>query len=161
MQQEVLKTRRKFLLLSSLRKLSPILVVGILRVGGRLEFAPILFDAKYPMILPAHNHVSSLLISYYHERSGHVGPSHVLSSMCKMFWIIAGHSHVQHVLGKCKGQNLPLKSQLMALQMVTPGGYAFNHVGLDYFGPFYVKQGRARIKRYGCIFTCMNMSRPH
>jgi hypothetical protein len=101
-QQLVLKSRRKFLPPSSLRKLSPILVDGILRVGGQLEFAPILFDAKYPMILPAHNHVSSLLISYYHKRSGHVGPSHILSSMREMFWIIAGHGYVRHVLGKCQ-----------------------------------------------------------
>ena len=147
--EEVVRSRRKFLLPSSLRKLSPILVDGLLRVGGRLEFAPILFDAKYPMILPAHHNVSSMIISHYHERSGHVGPSHVLLSMREMFWIIAGHSYVCHVLSKCqdcKKRNLPLKSQLMASLpsfRVTSGGHAFDHVGLDYFGPFHVKQGRA------------------
>jgi hypothetical protein len=82
-----------------LRALIVPVVDGILRVGGRLELAPILFDSKYPMILPAHNQVFSLLISFY-ERAGQVRPSHVLPSMREMFLIIASHSYVRHVLGK-------------------------------------------------------------
>ena len=31
----------------------------------------------------------------------------------------------------------------------------FTHVGLDYFGPIYVRQGRSNVKRYGCLFTCL------
>ena len=31
----------------------------------------------------------------------------------------------------------------------------FYKVGVDYFGPFLVKQGRSRIKRYECIFSCL------
>jgi len=38
---------------------------------------------------------------------------------------------------------------------VKPGGPAFSHVGVDLFGPFLVKRGRGREKRYGCLFTCL------
>ena len=37
----------------------------------------------------------------------------------------------------------------------------FSHVGVDYFGPFHVKQGRALVKRYGCVFTCMTVRAIH
>ena len=30
----------------------------------------------------------------------------------------------------------------------------FIHTGVDCFGPLFVKQGRSRVKRYGCIFSC-------
>ena len=33
----------------------------------------------------------------------------------------------------------------------TPGKPAFAYVGVDLFGPFYVKSGRAKAKRYGCL----------
>ena len=37
---------------------------------------------------------------------------------------------------------------------VHPDQPPFTYVGIDYFGPLLVKQGRARVKRYGCLFTC-------
>ena len=33
--------------------------------------------------------------------------------------------------------------------------FAFATVGIDYFGSLEVKQGRSRVKRYGCLFICV------
>ena len=40
-------------------------------------------------------------------------------------------------------------------ECVTPGQPPFIHVGVDFFGPFLVKQGRSQVKRHGCIVTCL------
>ena len=57
-----------------IRKLHPLLdEMGILRVGGRLENALIDYDAKHPIILPYRDHVTDLIISQHHQKTGHLG----------------------------------------------------------------------------------------
>ncbi|XP_028416927.1 uncharacterized protein LOC114541139 [Dendronephthya gigantea] len=75
---------------SRLRKLNPILVEGVLRVGGRLERSSMSFDAKHPMILPQHHHVTELIIRDSHVSEGHIGPTQVLATIRQTFWIIHG-----------------------------------------------------------------------
>ena len=43
---------------SHLRKLNPVLFKGILRVGGRIDLAPLPFEARHPVILPSQSHVT-------------------------------------------------------------------------------------------------------
>ena len=40
---------------------------------------------------------------------------------------------------------------------VAPSDPPFTYVGVYYFGPLFVKQGRSKVKRYGCLFTCLTM----
>lgn len=32
----------------------------------------------------------------------------------------------------------------------------FTFTGVDLFGPLFVKWGRGTVKRWGCLFTCLN-----
>ena len=71
-----------------------------------------------------------------------------------------GSSLVGHHISKCiifrKLRAFP-QQQLMAelpidrLEQVPP----FTFSAVVYFGPFYIREGRKEMKRYGVLFTCM------
>ena len=150
----------------SIKKLHPILVDNVIRVGGRLEKAPISWETKHPIIFPSKSPLSKLLIFRCHQRAGHSGMGHTWALLRQQFWVIKGAATVRQVIGKCvlcRKHNAKAGEQLMAnlpegrLKVNSP---PFAHVGIDYFGPFLVKQ-RSETKRYGCIFSCLTVRAIH
>ena len=146
---------------SSLRSLDPYLENGILRVGGRLGRANLSEYARHPVILPRKNHITSLVIRHEHKKLGHVGRNHVLSNLRQKYWLIGGNSAVRHVIAscvQCRRMRGPVQEQKMAdlptcrMDDTLP---PFSYTGVDYFGPFRIKDGRKEVKRYGVIFTCL------
>eukprot|EP00057_Strongylocentrotus_purpuratus_P002697 XP_003725052.1 PREDICTED: uncharacterized protein LOC100888496 [Strongylocentrotus purpuratus] len=151
----------------TLEKLNATVIDGILRVGGRINNAPVEFDVKHPIILPSQHHVTKLLILHHHLNVGHSGAGMTWASLRERYWVLKGGATVRQVIGKCwacRRRNAPRAQQMMADLpdvRVTPDRPPFTYVGVDYFGPFHVKQGRSRVKRYGCIFTCLTMRAVH
>ena len=152
---------------SGLRSLDPVLVDGLLRVGGRLDLAPASFDSKHQIILPKSDHVSTLIIEHCHLISGDSGREYVLSLLREKFWIVKASSAVRRVLSKCvscRRRQRPVCEQKMAdlpVDRLTPDRPPFTTVGVDYFGPFQVKRGRSLVKRYGVIFTRLAIRAVH
>ena len=151
-----------------MRKLHPLMdEFGILRVGGRLENALISYEAKHPVVLPYQHHVTDLIISQHHQITGHLGQEYVLSSLRQHYWVIKGRSAVRRVLNKCfrcKKLEAPRGEQLMAnlpKERLMSGEPPFTYVGVVYFGPLVVRQGRSNVKRYGCLFTCLVVRAVH
>ena len=160
-------------------RLKPILEDGVIRVGGRLDRSHLSYDAKHPIILPGKHPVTELIIRHYHHRNGHVGTNQVLAEIRQRFWIVSGISSVKRVLHKChecRRQSAKMGEQITAplpeVRSSSDGQelvYPFAAVGLDYFGPLYVKVGpntRSKRdpslnKRYGCIFTCLRYRAVH
>ena len=67
---------------------------------------------------------------------------------------------MSYLVSRCvicrKLRSLPQQQKLADLPQdrVEPAA-PFTYSAVDYFGPFFVKEGRKEVKRYGVIFTCM------
>ena len=144
-----------------LAPLDPIIVNGIVRVGGRIGKAPVSEDVKHPVLLPLDSPVSSLLVKKFHEDTGHGGREQVLSRLRQRYWIIHGNALTRRVLKSCvfcrRQFGVPLKQKMadLPLDRITPAEPPFTNTGVDYFGPILVKRGRCQVKRYGALFTCL------
>ncbi|XP_068234252.1 uncharacterized protein [Palaemon carinicauda] len=147
---------------SPIYKLDPFLDSedGLLKVGGRIRRSDIPQSAKHPILLPKKHHVTTLLIRHEHELLAHSGRNHVLSNLRQKYWIINANATVRNVLFHCvtcRKLKEPALSQKMAdlpadrLEPSPP----FSNVGIDFFGRYYIKEGRKELKRYGVIFTCL------
>ncbi|XP_067369271.1 uncharacterized protein [Channa argus] len=147
---------------NKLHKLNPFVDEhGVLRVGGRLTRASLHPYVKHPVILPKASHVSSLLIKHYHEKVHHQGRGMTVNELrSNGIWIIGCSSAVASHIYKCtrcrKYRRTAQEPKMADLpeervEMTPP----FTYCGIDCFGPFYVKEGRKELKRYGLLFTCM------
>ena len=143
---------------STLYRLDPFLdKSGVLRVGGRLKHADLTTAERHPIILPKKGHVTGL-ISHYHDSIEHQGRGMTLNRIRSAgFWIIGGKSTVSNHISRCVCCRGSVQEQRMAnlpedrVQPAPP----FSYCAVDYFGPWYVKEGRRQLKRYGVLFTCM------
>ena len=153
---------------AGLQKLNPFVDShGLLRVGGRLRHSSLPESIKYPVILPAKGHITSLIILHFHERLKHQGRSFTLSELRgNGYWIIGGTKAVGSLIERCVICNklrAKVQDQKMAdlpedrLQIAPP----FTNCAVDYFGPFLIKERRKEIKRYGVLFTCLSSRAIH
>lgn len=156
---------------SSIAQLAPYVDQNnVVRVGGRLRFSSVSHDAKHPILLPRISHLTDLLIRHYHLSFLHGGPKLILSMLNRKFWILSGRSAVRRVIFSCvpctrlkavrpqpKMADLPT----FRVQQNRP----FSNVGMDYGGPFIVKEHRRRnahtTKVYLALFVCMSVKAIH
>ena len=147
---------------SSLNALDPYLdAIGMLRVGGRITKANLADSLKNPVILPKTGHITELIIRHAHEKTHHSGRGITLNGLrSNGYWIINGNAAVRCFISRCvrcrclrgtageqKLANLPT----LRVEPVPP----FSYCMVDCFGPWYVKEGRREVRRYGTLFTCM------
>jgi len=80
--------KRRIVGKTSIDKVNLFLVDGILRVGGRLEKAPLGFETKHPIILPKLSHFTHLIVRDSHVECGHSGLNHTLAVLSHRYWVI-------------------------------------------------------------------------
>lgn len=146
-----------------LKNLNPYFDDDVLRVGGRLRHSNLSYTSKHPWILPNRNVVVDSLIRCVHRENLHIGPAALLATLRRQFWILHGRSAVRKITRscvRCFKVNPRTADQFMGdlPSSRCDRAPAFQRVGLDFAGPFLIKQtGRkaAPVKGYVCIFICM------
>ena len=148
--------------LSAIGRLDPFIDQdGLLRVGGRIRHADLPFNEKHPVILPKKGHITELVLRHHHEKTHHQGRYITHAGIRSAgFWIINGNSAVGYCISNCV--NCQRQRGVTSCQKLAnlpqdrfEEGPPFTYSAVDYFGPFYIKEGRRQLKRYGVLFTCM------
>jgi hypothetical protein len=156
---------------SSIKSLNPFLDnEGIIRVGGRLKSSKLEYDGRHQMLLSKHSELTRKLIVEEHNRFGHVGPQTLLFILRRHYWPVHGKQLIKLLLRNCvtcARMNPKLMQQFMGdlpserVQLVHP----FFEVGVDFAGPFMIKQGGIRSKTYFkswvSVFVCMATKAVH
>lgn len=156
---------------SKIIKLVPFLDTnGLIRVGGRLQHSELDYNQKHPVLLPARHHFTTLLLQNEHLKHLHAGPQLLLSVVRQHFWPINGLQEAKKVVNKCvicfKNQPRKIQQIMGALprDRIQPGR-PFNVTGIDYAGPFLVRQknqrGGINVKAYIAIFICFSTKAVH
>ena len=145
---------------SPLSRLAPFIdQENVLRVGGRISQASISEKVKHPVLLPK-GHIASLVAKDVHEKTHHQGRGITLNELRSSgFWIVGGSGVVSRLIYHCvicRRLRAAVQGQKMAdlppdrLEPAPP----FSYCGVDYFGPWIIKERRKELKRYGVLFTC-------
>ncbi len=145
---------------SSLYRLDPFMDRGLLKVGGRLSRSQLPEETKHPILLPRRSHITDLIIRDTHQRLSHAGRNFVIAKLRERYWIPSINAAVRYHIHRCvpcRRFRRPCSVQKMAdlptdrLTAAPP----FTWTGVDFFGPYLIKQARKEIKHYGVLFTCL------
>ena len=153
---------------SKLRDLAPELDGDLIRVGGRLRRAQDLAeDTKHPILLPSEHQVTKLVIQHYDAKMCHAGAERVFAEIRRRFWILQGREAVRRFQRTCIGCRTWRGRPVIPVIADLPGSRLelrkapFHSTGVDCFGPFAIRRGRANEKRWGIVFKCMTTRAVH
>ena len=131
--------------LKTLRRLRPCVDANsMLLIDGRLKNADLPVDAEHPLILPSRHALTRLIMLHEHVGVGHSRSSYyTLMRTHQHFWIIHGVSSIKYYISHCSA----------CACGVTVTNKPFKFCGVDYFGPYVLRQGRSDCKAWGWLFT--------
>jgi hypothetical protein len=147
-----LQANRHSTVKGKLQRLNPFLDKdGMLRVGGRLRHSTLPFNQKHPIILPKST-TTALIIEHEHLLNLHAGTPATLYALRRSYWPIDGRSQVWSTVKKCvrccRANPPPVEYIMGDLPAArTTESRPFTNVGIDYCGPFFIKERRDRNRR--------------
>ncbi|XP_044778298.1 uncharacterized protein LOC120284346 [Drosophila simulans] len=144
---------------------------GLLRACGRLTASKTLqYDERHPILLPYDCRLSRLIVQFTHQITLHGGSQLIVRLIRTKYWIPKIKNVVKAVVNPCKICTIykkRLQTQLMGDFPTDRVSFsrAFTYTGIDYAGPFEIKNytGRACLitKGYVCVFVCFSTKAIH
>ncbi|XP_058456808.1 uncharacterized protein LOC131434170 [Malaya genurostris] len=141
---------------------------GVIRMNSRITEAPtVLYDTKFPIILPRKHVAVHLLAESYHRKFRHGNNETVCNEMRQRFFLPGLRVLIRKISKQCMacrvGKAIPVPPMMSSLPSARVTGLIrpFTHTGLDYFGPIQVRQGRSLVKRWVALFTCLTIRAVH
>ncbi|XP_015120964.1 uncharacterized protein LOC107043826 [Diachasma alloeum] len=139
---------------------------------GRLKYASVSENQKHPMVLPAKNHITNIIIRDEHVRLHHCPPEQLLHPVRQRFWPLSGRKEAQKVVKhclKCFRFNPRIPGIMMGelpKERVRGDQRPFTVSGVDYAGPIQVRESRRRgrihiSKGYIAVFVCFATKAVH
>ena len=147
---------------SNINSLNPFLdEEGIIRVGSRLRQSDVEYDVKHPILIPPSSTFSKLLIRDTHFRLLHAGCSQIVAEIRQRYWIPKLRCTVKKIIHECiicRRYSTKSYSEIFAPlpkeRISWTNLHAFLNIGIDFFGPLYIKEKRTLRKCYVLLITC-------
>ncbi|XP_055609831.1 uncharacterized protein LOC129756824 [Uranotaenia lowii] len=154
---------------SALYGLSPFLDErGVLRMKSRISNCRFVSsDTACPILLPKSHRVTTLVVTFVHERYHHLNHETVVNELRQKYYIPKLRRVCNKVHRDCQAcKNANARPQPPMMADLPPARLAacsrpFSYAGIDYFGPMQVAVGRRVEKRWGVLITCLVVRAVH
>ncbi|XP_066981068.1 uncharacterized protein [Macrobrachium rosenbergii] len=125
---------------------------NLIRVNCKFNEKRSVTNQTYPILLSRESTLTKLIILDEHLLLKHAGCYALLTELRRKFWIPKFFSTVKRILKECvvcrRYNQRPVKLNQSAYRefRLSPSDKPFGNVYLDYCGPFYVRQGKDKVK---------------
>lgn len=120
-------------------------------------------EGKHPAILHKQHRIAHLILHHFHKECGHGGRNHGLAILWQQYWIPRANAAARNVISECNlcrrlhAKTGEQKIADLPQDRLLPDKLPFTNTGVDYFGPFEVRRGHAKVKPFGVLFTCLTV----
>ncbi|GBN71615.1 hypothetical protein AVEN_198727-2-1, partial [Araneus ventricosus] len=144
---------------SKIARFNSFLQENHLRLGGRLQFAPVTSEEKHPLLLDGSHHFVQLLIRHTHVRLHQLGVRTVLSELRSNYWIRRGREAIKRVIHRCLPCRLYKATRGTQIEAPLPADRVtpcipFSITGIDFAVPLYARNCKSLDTTHIELFAC-------
>jgi hypothetical protein len=147
---------------SALATLAPFIdKEGLIRLSGRTEAAPLVYETKYPLLLHAKDPMTKILVRDIHQDLLHAGGSRALhTELSKFYWIPKVTTLLRRAY-KCvicrrkfARPTMQIMEPLPFFRLPSEKLHLFEFAAVDVAGPYYITERKETHKRWLLVIRC-------